>query len=735
MKALLLAILVFLSIIALAYFVPLLMLITFKEGMRPTRLTRLIVHALVIVLVIAIIITAFSRVYYGFKECGNFYSFWRGFKKYYMACFELERGDAFNITSFLEIFDKAILMLLDGRAYLTLIKSCYKEDAFRQLIEVQSRGLRKLPTLKVIGTRQHLIDQLNRELPYSDYALVVEGKPTLKLFKYPLLHSPRVMEVVKAELYRVVKVNDGVQIYKLPTTWKSIENVNATSSALIRLARPSLPTSDDGVLVGLDERGRELRLDFDKAVHTLILGATGTGKTTLAYVIGKQLADRGHYVLYLPLGDEVVDFGFAKVLVGVHLTIDLFKLLREEDVVNILSDVIIATFGYDYRMSPIQLDVLSRVVSGSKSVEEMMSMIDAMYGSEREDVRSACLALKRRLMYINNVAFKRGGKSIIALLKRHKCVGIDLSHLDDVARATFALALLHYLLKAWRHGKLYVIIDEVHRLTPVERNWRGVFERVMREGRKFGLRVIGITQSPTDLPKCVHDNVDLYFTFRLSSGAEVIADRLVGDIDSLKTLIISLPNRTCLVSYGGGWKKVTVIEAKTRDASLTKLCQEYSANSKVVSSLILKEGPNLLKRFIPSKENIAWLLKHKLFTEVGGLLAPTSEGLAVINALEIDGYDVLIMISKIVKYEEPVVAFLGDSIIKYSSLAKLLVNSLDKRKLISKISEYFKQLRVVKEMLLRGEIPKESYDLLVMRYKIFANKLESHMMSKKCVNE
>ena len=731
MKYALLAILIVSLIFAFSYFVPLLMYTIFikREMPFPSLVTsaRLIAQVLIIALIATIAIVIFSRIHYGFKEHDDFYSYWRGFKKYYMVCFELDRGESFNVTPFLEAFDKVIMMLLDNEAYLVLIKSCYREGVFRELIEALSATPCKLPSLKVMGARQYLVDQLNRDLPDNDYVLVVEGKPTLKVFKYPLLYSPRVMEVVKAELYRIVKVGDGVQIYKLPSNYKQVERVNATSSALIRLARPPLPTSEYGVLIGLDGKGKELRIDFNRVVHSLILGATGTGKTTLAYVIGKQLADEDDYILYLPLGDEVVDFGFTKVLAGVHLTVDLFKLLREEDIVNILSDVIIATFGYDYRMSPIQLDVLSRAVSSSNSVEEIISMIDAMYGSEREDVRSACLALKRRLTYINNIAFKRGGRSIVTLLKRYRQVSVDVSHLDDVARATLALTLLHYLLKAWRYGKLYIIIDEVHRITPVERNWRGVFERVMREGRRYGLRIIGITQSPVDVPKCVHDNVDIYFTFRLAAGAEYIANKLV-DPDRTRMLILSLPNRECVVSYGGGWKRVRVVEAKTKDVSLIKLCQEYGANQSLVSSLILEEGASLLKKFIPTKENVSWLMEHKLFTEVacesGSLLVPTNEGLALIDALEVDGYDVLITISKLTRFSRSIIGYFIDKVIKYPSLAKLLA---DERDLIPELTEYFRKLKLVKEMLLRGEIPREIYDVIVSRYRLFADKLESYM--------
>ena len=727
MRTLLAGLLIIVLIIGLCYFAPLLMLLAIEGRLPRVFLPVNITPVIFLFLLTIIAVTIFSRVYYGFRVHDGVYSYWRGFKKYYMICFELERSEAFNITSFLGVFDKVMVVLLDCRAYLVLIKSCYREERFRELIETLSTTPCKLPSLKVMGTRQHLVDQLNREIPNGDYILVVEGKPTLKVFKYPLLHSPRVMEVVKAELYRIVKLGDGVEIFKLLTNYKQVERVNATSSVLTRLARPPLPTSENGVLIGFDEKGKELRLNFDRVVHTLILGATGTGKTTLAYVIGKQLADRGNYVLYLPLGDEVVDFEFEKVLAGVHLTVDLFKLLRKEDIINILNDVVIATFGYDYRMTPIQLEVLDRAVSNSDSVEDMMAMIDAMASSEREDIRSACLALKRRLIYIDNVAFKRGGRSIVTLLKRYKCVTIDTSYLDDIARATLALTLLHYLLKAWRYGKLYVIIDEMHRLTPVERNWRGVLERVMREGRKYGLRIIGITQSPVDVPKCIHDNIDLYFTFRLTTGAEYISNKLVGDTERIRMLILSLPNRECIVSHGGGWRRVRVVEAKTKDVSLVKLCQEYNVDTKLVSGLVLKEGADLLKKFIPTRENISWLIKNKLFTEVnterGSLLVPTNEGLALIDALEVDGYDVLICISKLMRFSDSIIGHFS-KIVEYPSLAKLLA---DERDLIPELTEYFKQLRLVKEMVLKGEIPKEVYDIIVSRYRLFADKLESYM--------
>ena len=89
-----------------------------------------------------------------------------------------------------------------------------------------------------------------------------------------------------------------------------------------------------------------------------------------------------------------------------------------------------------------------------------------------------------------------------------------LEHLDPEERIMWGMQLVKWLYENKRQkGEFFVFIDEAHQLVPAkppEAGKRGTFlrlrdnfEKLAREGRKFGINLILGTQSPKDLHEIV----------------------------------------------------------------------------------------------------------------------------------------------------------------------------------------------------------------------------------------
>ena len=160
------------------------------------------------------------------------------------------------------------------------------DAALGQLAEVRTEQVRAL--------RDHqFLAELGSSLPRwlwsaAPFALVVGGLATAALPALPGLFAGRSGRPVGSRTPRVLR---GFAVRGL--------------ARRIAAAR-RLPS--DGVLLGVDERARATRLsDTELAAHSLVLGASGAGKTTTLVAVLSDLIRRGRPVAYIDLkGDPCV---------------------------------------------------------------------------------------------------------------------------------------------------------------------------------------------------------------------------------------------------------------------------------------------------------------------------------------------------------------------------------------------------------------------------------------------
>lgn len=116
---------------------------------------------------------------------------------------------------------------------------------------------------------------------------------------------------------------------------------------------------------------------------------------------------------------------------------------------------------------------------------------------------------------------------IQSVLGIHQIVNIDISSLDDasaeVVAKVFAKLLLDYLRKREKKADMPInfVIEEAHRFIRNETNYGplgyNIFERIAKEGRKYGL-LLGISsQRPTELSKTVVSQCSNFIIHRVQN--------------------------------------------------------------------------------------------------------------------------------------------------------------------------------------------------------------------------
>ena len=130
---------------------------------------------------------------------------------------------------------------------------------------------------------------------------------------------------------------------------------------------------------------------------------------------------------------------------------------------------------------------------------------------------------------------------------------IDFSEVpsDVLPVVTGTLARLLYNVQFWmepdKRTPFTIICDEAHLYLPVKDDADSVqkqalynFERIAKEGRKYGVSIIAVSQRPADVSKTILSQCNNFIVLRLTNDRDknVIANLLP---DSLKSTIESLP--------------------------------------------------------------------------------------------------------------------------------------------------------------------------------------------------
>ncbi len=269
--------------------------------------------------------------------------------------------------------------------------------------------------------------------------------------------------------------------------------------------------------------------DFKR--HVLIIGSTGSGKTTTAAIIASQIVRYGH-VLIFDWNDEYLTI-FKSLGVGGVVVDDVKVPLRFKDfeeLISILNDVL--------ELSDAQTYLLYRFLDESDGDLTLYDLVNYLEGLQVESkwMAETKTALLRKLKLIYNsktVGLYQDLHPLRPLgLTEHGGYKIRITSLnrfkDFKLRRLAALTLLKLIedfkeVNADELGNVFIFIDEAHHIAN-----SSLMSRLVAEIRKLGVGLILITQSPSTIGNEIlaNCNVKIVHTLKSNSDIEVIIKSL-----------------------------------------------------------------------------------------------------------------------------------------------------------------------------------------------------------------
>jgi energy-coupling factor transporter ATP-binding protein EcfA2 len=268
-----------------------------------------------------------------------------------------------------------------------------------------------------------------------------------------------------------------------------------------------------------------LEVPFWRGVNrnVVIVGASGTGKSTLAKELASRLADLGVATVVFDVhGEYCGELRLFKCLDAAELSLNIFKAVSEEGVrqrVDFLVDVVTDL----YALGSLQRIALSKALletykergEGADLNYLLELVLRASQGEVNLGVSQA--VVKSLVPYVENLvyAFRSGRVRVEDLVDSE--VVLDLSRLSDgVAQIVVETVLEELFALAQRSGReLVVVVDEVHRFL---RRGRAL-QKVFREGRKYGISAVVVTQDPQSIPRDIVLNSAVVVAFALPEAA------------------------------------------------------------------------------------------------------------------------------------------------------------------------------------------------------------------------
>jgi hypothetical protein len=312
-------------------------------------------------------------------------------------------------------------------------------------------------------------------------------------------------------------------------------------------------SGSEGILLGQVKSGGREYHDFrlqmeDIKRHACILGMTGSGKSTTAGAIVRQVAESGLPTLVLDWHNEygrMVSSVGGKVLAPGRdeFSINPLEVGPASDPVEhvaMVSDIFSDIYHFTHPQAYMFRNALQKRLSES-SAEEVPTITSLIKTIEAYPLRSAYdnetkVALLRRLVPLTQgqpgkALSGSGPLRLDELLGTTVCV--ELGHMRDIqSRGVFSDVLLKmiYEEKVRRKGNLdhLTVVEEARNVAPARRpeDPPTVGERMVSELRKFGEAMLFVAQFPTHIASEIVKNSGTKIVHRLAWPDDV---SLVGD--------------------------------------------------------------------------------------------------------------------------------------------------------------------------------------------------------------
>ncbi len=259
--------------------------------------------------------------------------------------------------------------------------------------------------------------------------------------------------------------------------------------------------------------------------HTLIVGSTGSGKTTTAAVLASQLVRHGH-VLVIDWNDEYPTI-FKSLAKGDVATYNDFKIplmFKDfEEFISMLNDVL--------ELSDAQTYMLYRFLDDDGNDPTIRGLINYLESVQVESrwMAETRTALLRKLKLIYNSKTEDlyqdlHPSTVLGLtpINWGKVRVISLSKFKDLKlKRLAALALIKLLEDLKKAGaeplsNVFLFIDEAHHIAN-----SSLIRRLVAEVRKLGIGLVLITQSPSAVSNEVLANCNLKIVHAMKSNTDI----------------------------------------------------------------------------------------------------------------------------------------------------------------------------------------------------------------------
>lgn len=391
-------------------------------------------------------------------------------------------------------------------------------------------------------------------------ALIREGPTIELLISTTIAYSIQVY--VASMIIDVNFVSIALASFLAPYTLPLLSTLPSLSHTQLQLPRAPYLKLGNLVEVIRGEAIRELAFPFKKGLNRniVVVGATGTGKSTLAKNMLLQLKRLGVPVVVFDVhGEYCAEFSEYNCVDASDISIDIFKVYEEDSksraefVADAISDV--------YSLGNLQRIALAKtllqIYGGSYGEVGFDYLLEYLWKASRGEIDLGVPASVARSLipYIEKLrnTFKSGGRKVEEIID--SVTVIDFSKLSSEVSTIIAEIVAEELYHIFKdlNRELVLVIEEAHRFL---RKGRSV-SRIFREGRKYGISAILITQDVSGVPREILLNTAALVSFSTPelATARYIAKIVTSDDQALyeKVLskLVSLPRFQALAFVSG----------------------------------------------------------------------------------------------------------------------------------------------------------------------------------------
>ena len=283
--------------------------------------------------------------------------------------------------------------------------------------------------------------------------------------------------------------------------------------------------------------------------HALILGASGTGKTTL---VKQELQSASEALRRIRRRVLIIDrIGNYGGFVEHHgpFPLNPLEFIRPEDFIDVVSQAVISTYGnIQTPWSPAQEKIVEDCLEGTaprgrgrktsgeegeeegggepaRSIPEVIQCVRTIHYSERDD-EMARKAVERRIKLFNNLMWARRTHGLLKAWLEGRLDGslaIDVSRVPLSEAIAYVYALLAILARSRAiKGPMIVVIDEAQYYAKASLyGGLSLLEEAIRVSRNFDIYFIAMSQSPEGIPRSLFDIFKIYIVFNIMNRKSV----------------------------------------------------------------------------------------------------------------------------------------------------------------------------------------------------------------------